>query len=308
MERILITPRSLTSSPAQAVDMLNQHGFEVVLSTPGKIPDEAELLKLVPNVVGWLAGVEPISEKVIRAATNLKVISRNGSGVDNLPAKTVAERGIVVRRADGSNAQGVAELTIALIFASLRHIPFSDAGLKAGGWIRKRGIEIRGRSIGVVGCGAIGREVARLAASLGAQILAFDPAQPDLGIDKLSYRWVDLPNLIAGADIITLHCPPTRGGVPLVGLAELKSMKAGSILVNTARASLVDELAIVQALELGLLSTYATDVFPQEPPDSLHLYGRPDVIATSHIGGFTDESVDRATTIAVNNLIQVLRP
>lgn len=306
MKRILITPRSLTSSPAQAVDMLSRHGYEVVSSTPGKIPDESELLELVPNVVGWLAGVEPISAKVIDAAANLKVISRNGSGVDNLPTKTVAERGIIVRRAEGSNAQGVAELAIALMFASLRHIPFADAGIKAGIWQRKKGIEVRGRTVGIVGCGAIGREVARLAAGLGAQILAFDPARPDLGIDINLYRWVDLPILIAEADIVTFHCPPTRNGLPLIGMAELNSMKFGSIMINTARASLIDESAVVQALNLGQLSTYATDVFPQEPPSSLDLYGRSDVIATSHIGGFTDESVDRATTIAVNNLIESL--
>ena len=289
------------------MNLLNQHGYEVVLSTPGKIPDEAELLKLVPYVVGWLAGIEPISAKVIDAAANLKVISRNGSGVDNLPTKTLAERGIIVRRADGSNAQGVAELTIALMFASLRHIPFADAGIKAGVWQRKKGIEIRGRTIGIVGCGAIGGEVARLAAGLGAEILAFDPAQPDLGIDLKLYHWVDLPTLIARADIVTFHCPPTREGVPLIGTPELNSMKFGAIMINTARASLVDESAIVRALELGHLSTYATDVFPQEPPHSLFLYGRPDVIATSHIGGFTDESVDRATTIAVKNLIESLQ-
>ena len=287
--------------------MLRRHGYEVVLSTPGKIPDESELLNLVPNIVGWLAGVEPVSEKVIHAAANLKVISRNGSGIDNLPTKTVAERGIIVRRADGSNAQGVAELTIALMFASLRHISFADAGIKAGVWQRKKGLEIRDRIVGIVGCGAIGGEVAKLAKGLGAQILAFDPARPDLGIDEDLMRWVDLQTLIAEADIVTLHCPPPRDGLPLMADAELRSMKRGSILINTARASLVDELAIIQALDSGQLSTYATDVFPQEPPTSLDLYGRPDVIATSHIGGFTDESVDRATTIAVNNLIESLQ-
>ena len=287
--------------------MLRQHGYDVVLSPAGKIPDESELLRLVPNVVGWLAGVEPVSEKVIEAAAKLKVISRNGSGVDNLPTKAVAARGIVVRRADGSNAQGVAELTIALMFASLRHVPFADAGIKAGMWNRRKGVEIRGRSVGIVGCGAIGGEVARLAAGLGAQVLAFDPAHPEIGIDRKLYRWVDLSTLIAEAHIVTLHCPPTFNGLPLIGAKELNSMNLGSVLVNTARASLVDETAIAQALESGRLSTYATDVFPEEPPRSLTLYGRGDVIATSHIGGFTDESVDRATTIAVNNLIESLK-
>jgi D-3-phosphoglycerate dehydrogenase len=151
MPRILVTPRSLTANPHAAVERMRAEGYDIVYSSAGKLPDEAELIRLVPGVMGWLAGVEPVSEKVIEAARDLRVISRNGVGVDNLPLQMLANRGVAVRIADGANAVGVAELTIGLTLAALRHIPFTDAGVRAGEWPRRLGREIRGQQFGVVG-------------------------------------------------------------------------------------------------------------------------------------------------------------
>ena len=307
MNRILVTPRSLTATPHPAVERLREHGFEIVYSTSGQLPDEAELSRLMPGVVGWLAGVEPVSEAILASAGSLRAVSRNGVGIDNLPVSALAERGIALRTADGANAAGVAELAIGLAFAALRQIPATDAGVKAGGWPRRRGLEIRGRRVGVVGCGAIGREVARLFAALGASIVAFDPLRPAVDVPADRFAWADLPTLFAEADIVTLHCPPPAGGRPLVGAAELARFRRGAILINTARAQLVDEAALLEALDAGAIGAYAADVFAEEPPRSLALAGHRNVIATSHIGGFTDESVDRATEAAVANLLDALR-
>lgn len=306
MDRILVTPRSLTETPHPAVEGLRQHGFDIVCSTPGKLPDEAELLGLVPDVVGWLAGIEPVSPKVIEAATALQVISRNGTGIDNLPLSALSARGITLRTADGANAAGVAELAICLMLASLRHIPFCDAGIKAGQWPRRRGLEIRERSVGVVGCGAVGRQVARLAAALGARIVAYDPLRPDLDVPAAALHHADLHTVLSQSEIITLHCPASDDGRPLIDHDVLASLRRGAVLINTARASLIDETAVIAALNSGQLSTYATDVFDEEPPRSLILAQHPRVIATSHIGGFTEESIDRATEIAVRNLVECL--
>jgi D-3-phosphoglycerate dehydrogenase / 2-oxoglutarate reductase len=306
MARILVTPRSLTMTPHPAIEGLRERGHEVVYSTAGQQPDEAELRGLLPSVEGWLAGVEPVSEAVIAAADRLRVISRNGVGVDNLPMPTLARRGIAVRRAEGANAAGVAELTIALMLSALRHIPSLDRGIKAGQWPRSRGMEIRNRRIGVVGCGAIGGEVARLAAALGAFVLAYDPVRPCWPIPPERLRFVELPELFREAEIVTLHCPPPKEGSPLVDAPALASLPRGAILVNTARAALVDEEALIAALDEGQISGYAADVFAEEPPRSLALAGHPKVIATSHVGGFTEESVDRATEVAVANLLDSL--
>jgi len=306
MQRILVTPRSLTAAGHPALGRLAEAGFEVVACAPGQLPTPAELIALLPGCVGWLAGVEPVPAAAIEAARELRVISRNGAGVDNLPLELLAQRGVKVMRAEGANASGVAELAIALTLAALRHIPFSDAGIKAGGWPRRQGCEIRGRTVGVIGCGAVGAEVARLAAALGAEVLGHDMVHRPLGLER--FRWATLDEIVEQAGIISLHCPPLPGGSPLLDAATLARARPGLVLVNTARASLIDEAAVLAALESGRLATYATDVFDAEPPHKLDLARHPRVIATSHIGGFTVESVERATMTAVSNLLVALIP
>ncbi len=305
MSRILVTPRSLTGSPHPAVEAMREHGYEIVYCKAGRLPSEDELIGLAPGVVGWLAGIEPVSEAVIAAARELRVISRNGVGVDNLPLAMLAERHIALRIASGANALGVAELTIALMLAAIRQIPLVDSGIKSGKWPRKLGREIRGRTVGVVGFGAIGREVARLVEALGARPIVYDVVS---GVVETAagVRAVDLETLIAEAEIITLHCPASADGSPLLGPVQFRALRRGVVLVNTARAALVDEAALMEALDSGKVASYAVDVFPEEPPSDLRLASDPRVIATAHIGGFTEESVDRATTIAVANLLDSL--
>lgn len=305
MDRILVTPRSLTSAPPPALGSLRDAGFETILSTRGEMPSEAELMRLVPGCVGWLAGVEPVSEAVIAAADRLRVVSRNGSGADNLPLAALAARGIVVARATGTNAGGVAELALGLILAAARSIPETAAGVRAGTWPRLPGIEVAGRRAGVVGMGAIGRRVAAALAALGAEVVACDPSEPATG---LPVRYLPLPELLATADVVTLHCPLPEDGWPLLDARALALLPAGAILVNTARAGLVEEPALLSALDAGRLRTYATDVFAAEPPGNAPLARHPRVIATSHVGALTAESVTRATEAAVANLLAVLAP
>ncbi|MEP7453945.1 phosphoglycerate dehydrogenase [Phyllobacterium sp. SB3] len=307
-QRILVTPRSLTSEPHPDIERLKEQGFDIVYSTPGAIPTEAELLELVPGCVGWLAGVEPVTARIIDAASDLKVISRNGVGVDNLPLDMLNQRGVRIMVAEGANSFGVAELTIGLLFSALRSIPFADAGIKSGGWPRVRGIEIRGRTTGIIGCGAIGREVARMVIALGASVIAFDPLRPNLDFPSSAFSYADVDDVISNADVVSLHCPLPADGSTLLHRRRLFAAKNGMVLINTARAGLVDEDALIDALDAGRIGYYATDVFEPEPPVSLGLASHQHVIATSHIGGFTAESVDRATRLAADNLVAALRP
>jgi D-3-phosphoglycerate dehydrogenase len=306
--RVLITPRSLTSGAHPALAPLRAAGFEIITSTPGQLPKEDELLRLVPDCVGWLAGVEPISPAVIAAAERLMVISRNGTGIDNLPVEVVRARGIAIATAGAANAPGVAELTLALIFAGLRHVPFADQGIKNGAWPRRRGRELRDRVVGIIGCGAIGGEVARLVTALGAKVLAYDPKPREIDLPAETFRWVALEEALTQADIVTFHCPMQAGGKPILDAARFARLRPEALIINTARAGLVDEAALLDALASGKVDAYATDVFAEEPPGDLALARHERVIATSHIGGFTDESVARATSIAVDNLLSVLAP
>lgn len=305
--RILVTPRSLTAEPHPEVERLRENGFEIVYARAGRTPTEDELVELVPDCVGWLAGVEPVTPRVVEAAVRLKVVSRNGVGVDNLPVDMLARRGVKVMTAEGANAQGVAELTIGLMFGAMRSIPLADAGIKAGHWPRLRGMEIGGRTVGIVGCGAIGRAVARMVVALGANVIAYDPLRPNLDLPSAQFAYREIDDIVAAAEILSLHCPLPKDGRALLDRRRLAQIRDGLVLVNTARARLVDEEALIEALDLGRVGCYATDVFEPEPPQSLRLAGHPRVIATSHIGGFTTESVERATRIAADNLLSVLR-
>ncbi len=304
MQKILITPRSLTKEGHPSLELLRQAGFQIVTCTPGKMPEEEELLRLLPGCVGYLAGVEKITARVLEAAGELKVISRNGAGISNVDLEAARRLGIQVLPVPGANARGVAELAIGLILALLRSIPWSDGQLKSQTWQRRQGIEVEGRTLGLVGCGDIGKLVVKMALGLGMKAIAFR-RHPEAGFRPDGFRWAPLEEVLGSSDVISLHCPP--GDRPIIDAAAIGRMKKGAYLVNTARAEVVDGEAVLAALESGRLAGYATDVFETEPPKDYRLVKHDRVIATPHIGAFTAESVSRATEQAVLNLVKTLR-
>jgi D-3-phosphoglycerate dehydrogenase / 2-oxoglutarate reductase len=300
--KILVTPRSLTKSGHPQLERLKDAGYEVVFCKPGVQPSEDDLMKLLPGCVGYLAGVEKIPPRVLEAAKGLKIISRNGVGVDNVDLPTAEQLGIQVVPALGTNSRGVAELAIALILASARSIPFSDACLKNKDWQRREGVELDGKTLGLVGCGRIGREVAQMAAGLGMKVLVYDVVQDPTS----ALRYVSMDELLGSSDFVSLHCPAPKDGKPVIGAGAIGKMKKGAYLLNTARYSLLDAAAVIAALDSGKLSGLALDVFEKEPPGDNALVKHPRVIATPHIGGFTTESVERAVSVAIDNLLSVL--
>lgn len=307
--RILVTPRSLTAAGnLEAVPELRplyEAGFELVAGPAGVAPSEDQLAEIFGSdgnrIVGWLAGVERVSERVLDAAHDLTVIARNGTGADAIDQSAAAERDIAVLTAPGANSQGVAELALTLGLAALRDIVRGDRSVRAGGWHRSRGRELGSIRVGVVGYGAIGRRVAGFFSAVGARVSVFDPYADG----TLEHERVEtLDELLTVSDLVSLHTPPRADGTPVVGARELSRMPHGAILINTARSSLVAADKVADALEDGRLAVYAADAFDAEPPPLDRLLTHERTILTSHIGGFTDESVRRATEAAVTNLLK----
>ena len=300
MGRILVTPRSVTQHGHPSLDRLTAAGHEIILGPPGRQPTEAELLDAIPGCVGYIAGVEPVSARVLTSASKLRAISRNGTGTDNIDAATAASRGIAVLRAEGANARGVAELTFALIFALVRDLSQTDAALKRDQWVRRQGIELEGRTLGLIGCGRVGRIVASIAGALGMKVLASDPLAEGKFHPGDFFRFGPVNEIFRQAEVISLHCPPVPDGRPLA------SSRRGVFVVNTARFDLIDPAAMLGGLDSGHVAGLGLDVFAEEPPKDTTLARHSRVIATSHLGGFTQESVDRAMDAAVDNLLRAL--
>jgi D-3-phosphoglycerate dehydrogenase len=307
MAKVLITPRSLTRAGHPSFELLKKAGYEVVFCTPGQQPDEVELVRILPGCIGYLAGVEKVSARALEAADILKVISRNGSGTDNIDAEAAKRKGIIICRTEGANAKGVAELTIGLMYALARAIPFHDGKLKAQAWERRKGFELEGRTLGMIGCGQIGEETAARALGIGMKVLAYR-RNPNRGFaPSKDFRWTTEEEVISRADVLSLHRPANADGSPVVTADFLRRMKKGALLINTARGSLLDDRAVLAALEDGRLAGVATDVYEKEPPEDHSLARHERVIATPHVGAFTDESVERATVTAVENIIETLK-
>jgi phosphoglycerate dehydrogenase-like enzyme len=305
MKRVLVTPRSLTRDGDPALHLLTLAGYEIVTCTPGKQPDEEALMALLPGCAGYLAGVEPVSARVLENAGALKVISRYGTGIDNIDVEAAERLKIRICRTRGANARGVAELTLGLIFALFRSIPFSDGNLKNGRWERRPGIELENRILGIVGSGEIGKKTALLATGVGMKVIAYDPF-PDNTFSLEGFGFGSLDEVYRQADVLSLHCPPLDGGKPLIDENAVSRMKKGVYLVNTARASLVDLDAIWAGLQREKISGVALDVFEKEPPPASMLIRDPRVIATPHIGGYTSESVSKTARQAVQNILDTL--
>lgn len=234
-----------------------------------------------------------VDEDLLEAAPNLRVIGRAGVGVDNIDLEAATSRGIPVINAPAGNTVSAAEHTMALILSVARRIAAADRSIRAGEWDRSRyaGRELRGKVLGLVGAGRIGGEVVKRARAFGMRVIAHDPYLTPERAAKLGVVRVDLGELIARADVITLHLPLTPATEGLIGREELAAMKPTALLINVARGGIVDEDALVDALEAGELAGAALDVFVEEPlPEGSRLLQAPGVVLTPHLGAATVEA------------------
>ena len=273
----------------------------------GLVP--AELLEIIGNYDALMVRSETkVTAEVVRAAKSLKVIARAGIGVDNIDLEAATSAGIAVVNAPVGNTVAAAEHTMALMLALARNVPQAYQSLKQGEWRRSAfmGIEVRNKVLGVVGLGRVGSEVARRAQSFGMRLVAHDPfVAPDyarrLGADLLS-----LDDLLSQSDFVTLHTPLTANTSNLIGRRELALIKPGARLINVARGELIDEEALLEALESDRLAGVALDVFVAEPPGDTPLIRHPKVLATPHLGASTQEAQREVAIEAAEQVLAVL--
>jgi D-3-phosphoglycerate dehydrogenase len=303
MPTLLVTARSFAKTPGAHHDLLARAGYTVDLRAPEHPLDSAGLAALLPGYDGVILGLDRCDAAALAAADKLRVISRYGVGMENVDLAAAAARGIVVTNTPNTNNISVAELAIALLFALARHIPQTAANARAGDFSRLTGWELTGKTLGVAGFGAIGREVAKRGAALGMRVLAYDPFyEGDWGAAEA----VDLPLLLREAHAVTLHVPLTDDTRHLINADSLATMRDGAFLINTARGGLVDEAALHAALTAGKLAGAAMDAFAHEPPTGSPLLALPNFIATPHMGGATVEAIARMALMAAENVVRVL--
>jgi D-3-phosphoglycerate dehydrogenase len=301
--RILATARSFSKSDGPHHAYLRGHDCEVDLRPPDHPYSEAELAALIPGYEGVILGLDDCGPSVIAAGDKLKVISRYGSGVETVAISSATQKGVVVTNTPGVNRVAVAELAVGLMFCVARSIPQVAHRVWRGKFERVRGWELSGKTLGILGLGKIGREVADRAVALGMRVLAYDPYVTSAPNAELA----SLEEVLAEAHIVTLHMPSTLDTRDFINVQRIAAMRDGAYLINTARGELVDEGALYDALKTGKLGGAASDVFRDEPPRGNPLLTLDNFIPTMHMAGTTRESVERMALLASQNLVAVLR-
>jgi D-3-phosphoglycerate dehydrogenase len=292
----------------EALEYLRNAGVEVEFK-PGLTYEE--LLKVISDYDALVVRSQTkVDAKLIEAAKKLRIIGRAGVGVDNIDITAATQRGIVVVNAPGGNTISTAEHTIALILAAARKIPQADRSVKEGKWERKKfvGVELRGKTVGVIGLGRVGYEVAKRCHALEMNVIAYDPYISEERAEKIGVKLVDLETLLKEADVITVHVPRTKETVGLIGEKEFLLMKDGVIIVNAARGGIIDEKALVKAIESGKVYAAALDVYEKEPPDPENpVFRLENVVTTPHIAASTREAQLNVGMIIAEDIINMHR-
>lgn len=298
---VLVTAADLAP---QALDMLGD--FEVVFA--GKQPTEDDIVALCARhkPVAIIVRYGKVNARIMDAAGNLQVISKHGSGIDVIDQDAAAARGIAVRAAVGANAAAVAEHAWALILACAKAVPQLDARMRAGHWDKAthKSVELDGRTLGLVGLGAIGRRAAAIGLAFGMSVIAFDPYAKEA---PAGVKLVSLGELYGQSDVVSLHCPLTAENRKMLNRDALNCFKPGAILVNTARGGLIDEPALAEALVSGQLRAAGLDSFDVEPMTTPHPFqGIANVILSPHIGGVSDAAYVNMGKGAAANVLAVI--
>jgi D-3-phosphoglycerate dehydrogenase / 2-oxoglutarate reductase len=286
----------------RGIELLRETGWEIVLPTAAALPSE------IANADGLIVrSATKVTSALLDRAEKLRVVGRAGVGVDNVDMDAATHRGVLVMNTPGGNAVSVAEHTFALLLALARGVAQANAAIQAGRWEKtSSGVELRGKTLGLVGLGRVGSEVARRARALEMKVLAYDPYVTPAAARELEVELIPFEDLLRRSDVISLHTALSTATEKIINAAALAQMKKGARLINCARGELIDEGALAEALRSGHLSGAAVDTFAQEPPKNSPLIGLPNLIATPHIAGSTAEAQEEVGTLIAQQVREYL--
>jgi len=303
--RVYITAKSFGKVIPDGLKILQ--GLAEIKRSPYERPmTEEELIQSLKEIDAVVLGMDKCSRKVIKSLKHVKVIGRHGVGLDNVDLDAATEKGIIVTYTPHVNADSVADHTWALILTLARKIIPADASTKAGRWEGPKfiGTELSGKTLGILGLGAVGQRVAKRARGFDITILYYDKRRNKAIEREIGVTYVDLERLLRDSDIVTIHAALTSETRKMIGIRELRMMKKTALLVNTARGEIIDEKILVQALREGWIAGAALDVFEKEPPEQLLKISN--VVFTPHIASYTTEALRRMDTMVAEDIVKVL--
>lgn len=304
--KILVTPRSFGKTNPELFTLLEDAGLEVKRNTSGNIFTKEDMIREVADCDGLIVGVDPVDSDVLAAAPKLKAIAKYGVGVDNIDLNCAKGRGIRVSTTVGANSEAVADEAFAMMLSFSRKIPLIDRKCREGNWHKITTHDIEHKTLGIIGMGAIGKIVARRAAAFDMQIMGFDVFWDEEFANAYNIRKASQAEIIREADFITLHVPLMDSTRNMISAEQLALMKPNAVVINTARGGLIDENALLDALENGQIGGACIDTFAEEPPKDPRWFTLDNVILGSHCAASTTGAARNMGYMAAQNLIRDL--
>ena len=306
MRKVCILAEDVSAVDTCTVRLLQKSGFEVSEIPGNRALPQEDVYDFIKDADAVIAGAEQYSADLLKKLPKLKVIARRGVGFDNVDLAAAEQCGIRVTRTVGAVEEAAAELTMAFVLNFARLLPQQDAAMKQGKWQRMLAMGLSGKTIGLIGFGGIGQEVARRAGAFGMRVLYYSRRRRMTEEKMLGAEYVELEQLLQESDFVSLHCPLTEQTFHLIGEEELEKMKASSVLINTARGPVCDETVLAKALQQGKIRGAAVDVFPCEPETDSPLLACENVMLTPHIATFTRDAFVKMNNMAAQSIIDWL--
>lgn len=300
--KVIITTPSFGKFNPELFTEMEEKGIQIVRLIPYS---RERMEEEIVTADAWIIGLETADKELMEKAKQLKFIAKHGVGVDNIDLEAARANGIEVTNAPGTNNDAVSDLAFGLMLSVARSIPEANNLVKNDNWARFDGVSVWGKTIGIIGLGAIGRGVAKRASGFNMKVLGFDVSPPTEEELELNIERVELNHLLENSDYISLHVPLNQYTKGMIGEKEFSSMKPDAILINTARGGVIDEKALYHALSANSIRGCGLDVFEQEPPAFPELVGLRNLVVTPHIGAYTNESVRLTSKISMENVFRM---